>query len=48
MAIRASREVVIDAPPETILDALADIEAVPSCDVDLVKKREADAEIALA
>jgi uncharacterized protein YndB with AHSA1/START domain len=30
MAIRASREVVIDAPPEAILDALADIKAVPS------------------
>ena len=30
MAVRASREVVIDAPPEAILDALADIESVPS------------------
>ena len=30
VAIRASREVVIDAPPEAIMDALADIEAVPS------------------
>jgi uncharacterized protein YndB with AHSA1/START domain len=30
MAVRASREVVFDAPPEAILDALADIEAVPS------------------
>ena len=28
--MRASREVVIDAPPEAILDALADIESVPS------------------
>ena len=30
MAVRASREVVFDAPPEAILDALADIERVPS------------------
>ena len=30
MAVRASREVVFDAPPEAILDALADIEDVPS------------------
>jgi hypothetical protein len=30
VAVRASREVVFDAPPEAILDALADIEAVPS------------------
>jgi uncharacterized protein YndB with AHSA1/START domain len=30
VAVRASREVVIDAPPEAILDALADVEAVPS------------------
>lgn len=30
MAVRASREVVFDAPPEVILDALADIDAVPS------------------
>lgn len=30
MAVRASREVVMDAPPEAILDALADIDAVPS------------------
>jgi uncharacterized protein YndB with AHSA1/START domain len=30
VAIRASREVVIDAPPEAIMDALADIKAVPS------------------
>ncbi|TGD87521.1 SRPBCC family protein [Mycolicibacterium sp. CH28] len=30
MAVRASREIVIDAPPEAILDALADVEAVPT------------------
>ena len=30
VAIRASREVVIDAPPEAIMDALADIKALPS------------------
>jgi uncharacterized protein YndB with AHSA1/START domain len=30
MTVRASREVVFDASPEAILDALADIEAVPS------------------
>lgn len=30
MAVRASREVVFDAAPEAILDALADIEDVPS------------------
>lgn len=30
MAIQASCEVVIDAPPEVIIDALADMEAVPS------------------
>ncbi|OBK74986.1 SRPBCC family protein [Mycobacterium sp. 1274761.0] len=30
MAVRASREVVFDAPPEAILDVLADIDAVPS------------------
>lgn len=30
MAVRASREVVFDAPPEAILDVLADIEALPS------------------
>jgi uncharacterized membrane protein len=30
MAVRASREVVFDAPPEVILDVLADIDAVPS------------------
>jgi len=30
VAVRASREVVVDAPPEAILDVLADIEAVPT------------------
>jgi Polyketide cyclase / dehydrase and lipid transport len=30
VAVRASREVLIDAPLEEILDALADIESVPS------------------
>jgi uncharacterized protein YndB with AHSA1/START domain len=30
MAVRASREVVFDAPPEAILEALADVERVPS------------------
>lgn len=30
MTVRASREVVFDASPEVILDALADIEHVPS------------------
>jgi Polyketide cyclase / dehydrase and lipid transport len=30
MAVRASREVMFDASPEAILDALADIEGVPS------------------
>ena len=30
MAVRASREIVIDAPPEAVLDAIADIEAVPT------------------
>jgi len=30
MAVRASREVVFNAPPEAILDALADIDAVPA------------------
>ena len=30
MAVRASREVVFEAPPEAILDALADIDQVPS------------------
>lgn len=29
MAVRASREVVFDAPPEAILDVLADIESLP-------------------
>jgi hypothetical protein len=30
MAVRASREVVFEASPEAILDALADIESVPT------------------
>ena len=30
MAVRASREVVVDAPPEAILDVLADIDAMTS------------------
>lgn len=30
VAVRASREIVIDAPPEAILEALADVDAVPS------------------
>jgi hypothetical protein len=30
MAVRATREIVFDASPEAILDALADIEEVPS------------------
>ncbi|OBI05141.1 cyclase [Mycolicibacter nonchromogenicus] len=30
MAVRASREIVIDAPPETILDALADVSELAS------------------
>jgi hypothetical protein len=30
MAVRASREVVVDAPPEAILDVLADIDTVPT------------------
>ena len=30
MAVSASREVVVDAPPEAILDVLADIDSVPS------------------
>ncbi len=29
MAVQASREIIIDAPPEAILDALADIPSVP-------------------
>ena len=29
MAARASREIIIDAPQEVILDALADINSVP-------------------
>ncbi|KAA0107988.1 SRPBCC family protein [Mycolicibacterium sp. P1-5] len=30
MAVRASREIVIDAPPEAVLDAIADVEAAPT------------------
>lgn len=30
MAIQASSEIVIDAPPEVIMEALADLDAVPS------------------
>jgi uncharacterized membrane protein len=30
MAVRASSEIVIEAPPEAIMEALADIDAVPS------------------
>jgi Polyketide cyclase / dehydrase and lipid transport len=30
VAVRASREVVFDAPPDAIMDTLADIDAVPS------------------
>jgi hypothetical protein len=30
MAVRASREVVFEASPEAILEALADIESVPT------------------
>jgi len=30
MTVRASKEVIFDASPEAIMDALADIEAVPS------------------
>jgi hypothetical protein len=30
MAVRASREVVFDAPPQAILDVLADIDTVPT------------------
>ncbi|MCK0172638.1 SRPBCC family protein [Mycolicibacterium sp. F2034L] len=29
MAVRATREVVFDAPPEVILDVLADVERIP-------------------
>jgi hypothetical protein len=29
VAVQASREIIIDAPPEVILDALADINSVP-------------------
>jgi uncharacterized protein YndB with AHSA1/START domain len=30
VAVQASREIVIDAPPEVILEALADVDSVPS------------------
>ena len=30
MAVRTSREIVIEAPPEAIMDALADVEALLS------------------
>jgi uncharacterized protein YndB with AHSA1/START domain len=30
VAVRASREIVIEAPPEAIMDALADVDALPS------------------
>ncbi len=30
VAVRASREILIDAPPEVILEALADVGSVPS------------------
>ena len=30
MAVRASREIVIDAPPEAIIEALADVDSLPS------------------
>ncbi|WP_297793689.1 SRPBCC family protein, partial [Mycobacterium sp.] len=30
MAVQASSEIVIDAPPEVIMEALADMDAVPS------------------
>ena len=30
MAVRVAREIVIEAPPEAIMDALADVEALPS------------------
>ena len=30
MAVRTSRKIVIEAPPEAIMDALADVEALPS------------------
>src|SRR4051812_36381481 len=39
-AIRASREVLIDATPDVIMDALADLDAVPSWS-DLHKSVEA-------
>ena len=36
MAVRASREVVFEAPPEAILDALADIDQVPAWSIAVV------------
>jgi hypothetical protein len=30
VAVRTSREIVIEAPPEAIMNALADVEALPS------------------
>ena len=30
MAVRVAREIVIEAPPEAVMDALADVEALPS------------------
>jgi uncharacterized protein YndB with AHSA1/START domain len=30
VAVRTSREIVIEAPPEAIMDALADVEALPT------------------
>ena len=30
MAVRTSREIVIEAPPEAIMDALADVDALPT------------------
>ncbi|MFI5510176.1 SRPBCC family protein [Mycobacterium sp. NPDC051804] len=30
MAVRTSREIVIEAPPEAVMDALADVEAMPT------------------
>jgi uncharacterized protein YndB with AHSA1/START domain len=30
VAVRASREIVIDSPPEAVMDALADVESLPS------------------
>jgi ribosome-associated toxin RatA of RatAB toxin-antitoxin module len=30
VAVRTSREIVIEASPEAVMDALADVEALPS------------------